>query len=380
MSQPIRPLREVVAEIPDGRHARGKRHPLPAVLLLSLAAMLCGYRSYAAIAAWGRNYGPEVLAALGFTRVSPPCAATLYRIFRSLDVQVLEARLGAWAEEVLAALPGAEGTREALALDGKTLRGSRKAGAPGAHLLSALSHRLGLTVRQEAIPAKKGEQAALHTLLAGLLIEGRVLTMDSLHTTKRVARTIVQRHGFYVMIVKRNQPQVRDDIATLFTEPEMVRDTFTEKAATPCGHGRVERRRLTASTALRGFTRWPGLRQVFQIERTVITKATGECRRAIVYGLTNLSPAQASASALLQDVQAHWLIENRSHWVRDVTFDEDRSQVRTGTLPHVLATLRCTTLGLLRLQDTSNIAAACRHYAARPWAALGLLGISPTMK
>src|SRR5579884_245970 len=184
MSKPIRPLREVVAEIPDVRHARGKRHPLPAVLLLSLAAMLCGYRSYASIAEWGRLYGPEVLAALGFTRATPPCAATLYRIFKSLDVVALEAALGRWAEEALAALPPAEGLREAIALDGKTLRGSRTQGAPGAHLLSALSHRVGLTVAQEAIPSKKGEQTALPTLLRGLLLEGRVLTMDSLHTSK----------------------------------------------------------------------------------------------------------------------------------------------------------------------------------------------------
>ncbi len=165
MSKPIRPLIDVVAEIPDVRQARGKRHPLSAVLLLSCAAMLCGYRSYGAIAEWGHNYGPELLRALGFTRVTAPCAATLYLIFKRLDV---------------AALPAEEGDREVVAIDGKTLRGSRKQGAPGAHLLSALSHRLGVTLGQEAIATKKGEQSALYTLLTTLLIEGRVLTMDAL--------------------------------------------------------------------------------------------------------------------------------------------------------------------------------------------------------
>src|SRR5690348_5644070 len=236
MSKPIRPLAEVVAEIPDGRQARGKRHPLSAVLLLSFAAMLCGYRSYAAIAEWGRNYGPDLLRALGFTRATPPCAATLYLIFKRLDVGVLEEKLGAWAEEVLAALPDPAGGPEAVALDGKTLRGSRKQGAPGAHLLSALSHRLGLTLAQEAIPTKKGEQTALYTRLDSLLIEGRVLTMDSLHTSRRVARTIAQRGGFYVMIVKKNQRQLREDITTLFAEPEMVEDTFTHAETVQSGH------------------------------------------------------------------------------------------------------------------------------------------------
>jgi hypothetical protein len=300
MSKPIRPLAEVVTEIPDVRQARGKRHPLPAVLLLSVAAMLCGYRSDAAIAEWGRNYGPEVLATLGFTRTTPPCAATLHSIFKRLDVRVLEAALGAWAEEVLAALPAPDGAPEAVALDGKTLRGSRKAGAPGAHLLSAVSHRLGLTLAQEAIPTKKGEQTALYTLLGSLLLDGRVLTMDSLHTSRRVARTIAKRGGFYVMMVKKNQPQLREDIATLFAEPEMGQETFTGAATTQSGHGRVERRRLTASPALVGFSTWPALQQVFQIERKVIHKATGACRTETVYGVTNLHAAQAPAPLLLR--------------------------------------------------------------------------------
>ncbi len=97
-----------------------------AVLLLSCAAMLCGYRRYGAIAEWRRNYGPEMLRALGFTGAVSPCAATLYLIFKRVDAAALEAALGRWAEEVLAARPAEEGEREVVAIDGKTPRGSRK--------------------------------------------------------------------------------------------------------------------------------------------------------------------------------------------------------------------------------------------------------------
>jgi len=211
--------------------------------------------------------------------------------------------------------------------------------------------------------------------LTTLLIEGRVLTMDALHTSRRAARTIHDRGGFYVMIVKTNQPQLHDDIATVFTESDMVADTFTQAETLDSGHGRVERRRLTASPALVGFSTWPGLQQVFQVERRIITKKTGECHTETVYGVTNLTAQQTTPRHLLQYVRQHWHIETKSHWVRDVTFDEDRSQVRTATLPQTLAALRCAMIGLLRCTGSTNIAAACRYYAAQPTAALALLGL-----
>ncbi|MCX6028494.1 MAG: ISAs1 family transposase [Chloroflexi bacterium] len=126
-----------------------------------------------------------------------------------------------------------------------------------------------------------------------------------------------------------------------------------------------------------GYTHWPGLQQVFQIERTITIKKTGLQRHEIVYGVTSLTPQQADAAHLLHLVRGHWCIENRTHWVRDVTFDEDRSTVRCGNIPQVMAALRNVAISLARLAGHTNIAAACRHYAARPWAALALLGIQP---
>src|SRR5262245_25300183 len=132
-----RPLIEVFAMIPDFRKPRGKRHPLSAIFALACCAMLCGARSSSAIAAWGRNYGMRIAQALGFTHATP-CAATLHTILRHVNRDEFERHLGPWADQGVGSLPPRLETPEtAIALDGKTLRGSKKQGAPGRHLLSA---------------------------------------------------------------------------------------------------------------------------------------------------------------------------------------------------------------------------------------------------
>jgi hypothetical protein len=186
-SPSLPPLLEVLRQVPDPRKRRGRRHPLAALLGLACAAMLCGYRSYSAISEWGRNYDPAFLLALGFTRESAPCAATLFQVFRRLDREELERRLGEWAGQVLAATAPAAG-EEALALDGKTLRESQKQG-------SVVSHRLGLTVGQAEVNAKTNEIPVAGLVLKGLLLEGRIFTMDALLTQRALAQQITAGCG-----------------------------------------------------------------------------------------------------------------------------------------------------------------------------------------
>ena len=369
-----RPLLEVLAEIPDFRKARGKRYPLQSILALACCAILCGYRSYSAIAEWGANYGQRFTRVLGFTHKTPS-ASTLHTIFKGVGLEVFEAKLGAWAETVSATDPSLlEATPTATALDGKTLRGSKKQGAPGAHLLSALSHQVGVTLAQVAVDEKSNEITAVETLLRGLVLEGRVITMDALLTQRRIAQQIIGAGGDYVMMVKDNQPQLRADIAQVFALPPWG-DPQPRVSTVDLGHGRIEQRTLTTSEALVGYSEWPGLAQVFRIERHVITKKRATERMEIVYGVSSLSAARATPSQLLGLVRGHWQIENKSHWVRDVTFDEDRSQVRCGSIAQVMAALRHTAIGLLRGAGYLNIAKACREMAAQPQRALALIGI-----
>lgn len=140
--RPVIGLQETFRRIPDPRRPKGRRHPLPAILALATAAMLCGARSLYAIAQWGRDQQPELLAALGFTRKTTPCVATLHRVFTRLDVVAFEAALRDWARQNL---PDKE---EAIAVDGKALRGIHGEQLPGVQLVAAYAHRAGLVLGQ----------------------------------------------------------------------------------------------------------------------------------------------------------------------------------------------------------------------------------------
>ncbi len=177
------------------------------------------------------------------------------------------------------------------------------------------------------------------------------------------------------MIVTGNQPQLRADIALAFTLPPAGDHQETARTV-DIGHGRIEQRTITTSEALVGSSDWPGLAQVFEIGRHVITQKTGEERVEVVYGVTSLRPKRATPGRLLAVVRGHWHIENTSHWVFDVACDEDRSQVRCGNIPQVMAALRNTAIGLLRWAGHTSIAAACRRLAAQPAQALALIGIA----
>lgn len=168
--------------------------------------------------------------------------------------------------------------------------------------------------------------------------------------------------------MKGNQPTLWQEIADLW---ELAPLPPPQKVQTAKHGGRVERRSLWTSEALVGYTDWPHLAQVCRMERIVTRK--GRTSRDVAYSVTSLTSAVASPKRLLALWRGHWGIENRLHWVRDVTFDEDRCQIRTGAAPQVMAALRNLVIGLLRLVDVQNIAAALRSYAARPFNALRLL-------
>jgi predicted transposase YbfD/YdcC len=234
---------------------------------------------------------------------------------------------------------------------------------------------VGVTLAQHAVDDTTNEITAIETLFQPLVLEGRIVTMDARLTQRPIAQTMVEKGGDYVMIVTANPPRLRADIARVLLLPP-VGDHQAAARTVDLGHGRSEQRNRTTSAALVGDSDWPGLAQVFALGRHVMCQTTGQARVEVVYGVTSLCPERATPERWLTWVRGQWQMENTSHWVRDVTCDEDRSQVRCGNMPQVMAALRNTAIGLLRYAGYPNLAAACRRLAAQPLQALALIGIA----
>ncbi len=334
-------LAALLTSVPDPRAERGKRHALAGLLVLGVGAVLAGARSFAAIGDWATAHA-------GPGRVADE--STFRRVFARVDADVLAAVIGAW----LYTRTGVFAGRRVIAIDGKTLRGARTRDRVAPHLVAALDHGTGAVLGQLTVAAKSNEIPAVRTLLTCMNIKDAVITVDAMHTQHDTAQVITEAGGDYVFTIKKNQPRLHTACTKLPWAHVPAHTTSTRS------HGRSVTRTIKVVDAP-DWVDFTGAKQVAQIRRTN-TKA-GKKSVEVVYIVTSADHHNAPPPVLASWVQQHWGIENRLHWVRDVTFDEDRSQVRTGNAPAVMATLRNTAISLLRLTGWTNIAAATRHHA-----------------
>jgi len=206
MSCPLS-LLEILADIPDPRNRRGIRHPLSAILGLAVVAMLTGCKSYQAIAQFGRDKGFALAHVLGFRRGKTPTKATYSILFRRLDVVAFEAALARWVASRLSDEQAA-----VIALDGKTLRGSRDGEVPGQHLVAAYAVGAAAVLAQVRVDAKTNEHKAALQLLGVVPVRGRIVTGDALFCQRDLCQKIIDDGGDYVLTVKDNQPSLAIDI------------------------------------------------------------------------------------------------------------------------------------------------------------------------
>jgi predicted transposase YbfD/YdcC len=204
----------VFGTLTDARKPRGIRHPLQSILAVATCAVRAGQRSFVAIGEWARDQPKEILKRLGCRAGRPPSERTLRRVLKDqVDVKEIDQKLGVWVAQQDGLPPGT-----GVAIDGKTLRGSRDGANKGFHLLSAVVHGSGGVIAQKRVSDKTNEIPCLPQMLAQLQIEGTVVTADALHTQKETARYVVeQKKADYVFVAKDNQPTLCEDIRELFT-------------------------------------------------------------------------------------------------------------------------------------------------------------------
>ena len=352
--------------LPDPRRRRGVRHPFVAVLLVAASAVVAGARSYAAIGQWSASAPQHALARLGARAVGAlgvcvaPSAATIRRVI------ALACPGG------LADLTGADPAgSDSIAVDGKTARGSRHGASPAAHLLAAMTAD-GRTVTQLRVPDKTNEITCFAALLAPFDLTGVTVTADALHTQRAHVRFLVaEMNAHYLLVVKANQPELHRRLRSL-----PWKDVTARRYDREVGHGRRETRATRALTVTGLGRDFPHAVQAVRILRHRTDLKTGTISRQSIYAITDLTSQEASPERLGRLARSQWTIENRLHFVRDTTFAEDTSKIRTGHGPENMATLRNVAINALRAAGHRNIAAGLRHASYEPFTRpLDLLGI-----
>jgi predicted transposase YbfD/YdcC len=359
------------------------------LVLAACATLVVGNDSVAAIWQWAAGTGQDVLARLGARydalsgRYLVPSERTFRRVLSELDGDALDAAVSGYLTDVtrgispVPVLPAPAGPAEreqrraatravthpvpagllpAAAIDGKLLHGTVTADGR-IFLVAAISHARAVVLGQRQVADKRGEGSATAPLLAGMDVAGMVLTLDALHTTKKTARLITGKlHAHYILILKANQPLALQAAQALLsgTNTQFAQATALEKDR---GHGRTERR--TIRVAPTDDSLFPGARQVFRLRRDTGGLDGQRTRKQIVYGITSMPAHLASPNHLNHYQRQHWRVE-ALHWIRDVTFREDNSQLRTGAAPRALAAFRNLAIGTYRLAGRANIAHARR--------------------
>lgn len=340
-------------DIPEPRIQRCRRHALMDILFLSISAVLCGAEGWEEIEdfghaklAWLKKYFP-------FDNGIPK-HDTIARVLSRLDPAALQNSFIAW---INAACELSQG--EVVAIDGKTVRHSFRNGdrKSAIHMVSAWACQNNIVLGQQKVTEKSNEITAIPALLALLEIKGCIVTIDAMGCQTAIAQTIVDQGADYVLALKGNQGNLSEEVKRVFeqTKTPLLEQTTQDVDA---GHGRIETRRCRQIKVdkkwLSESVHWPKLNSIIEIQATRDDGHTVSTEKRYYISSLALDAEKAAAS-----VRQHWAVENKLHWVLDVSFREDESRIRRGNGAEVMSTLRRLTLNLLK-QNTSNKASLKR--------------------
>ena len=375
----LRSLFECLGEVPECRRARGKRYPLKTVLAVAVAARLAGYRGSTAFAQFAALLSQEQLEAVGAfrspskKRYTAPAITTFHNILAALPPETLDNAIGRWTGQH-------GGAHAPVAMDGKDLRGASKQTEDGRRMMvAALVHKTGMVLGQVEVDRKSNEIPAVRELSSSLDLAGRTVTMDAMHAQHETARCLLGRRADYVVTaVKDNQETILEDLKAIDFTDAPWHETVDK------GHGRIDRRRCAvvdlSAAEWDGYAALHGRRQAMRIEREREILKTGERSVEVTWSLTSLGAERAGSEELLDLVRNHWHIENRLHYVRDFTYDEDRCRAHVRHLPRNLSCLTNAAIAIVRCDGRFRfLPEANRHYAARAQEALDAILIAPAV-
>jgi predicted transposase YbfD/YdcC len=364
-------------KICDPRQARGKRYHLTTLLVILFLTKLCGQNTPVEIADWAKNQAATLVQLLKLKRTWMAHHNTIRRVFQDIwDESEFERLMQAYQQQQ-------GGGGEQLAMDGKTLRGTRIAEVePADHVLSVYDVQAQRVAAQAAVDQKENEIVAAPRALEQVEIAGKIISGDALHAQRALSAQIVERGGDYLWVVKENQERLHQDIERLFTPDKpkpgfgKITTDFLQAETVNKGHGRIEKRQIQTSAMLNDYVDWPGLGQVYRLERRFTWLRGGQViktSREVEYAITSLTPEEASPKRLLQIRRRHWLIGTGLHYRRDVTLREDATRLTVGAAGRNFATLHHLVLGLIKQAGFQNAAQARRWFAGHLDQAFALL-------
>lgn len=320
------------------RPSNGTLHDFREILVMAIAAVLSDCDTVEDIAFWARAKEGWLRRFLSLKN-GVPSEETFLRTLRALDPTQFERAFRRWVGGIVGTLGGT------LAVDGKTVRGSGSGGESAIHMVSAYATELGLVLGQEKVAEKSNEITAIPELLDALDIKGWLVSIDAMGCQKGIARKILARHGDYLLAVKGNQPSLYEAIETAFIDSHgragVDRQTEAEKS-----HGRIvgQSAAVLPAQGIVDSADWPGCVTIGRIDSLRIVKGKESELERRYY----ISSRVLTAAELATATRAHWGIENRLHWVLDVTMGEDASTLRKDNAPQNLSLLRKIALNLIR--------------------------------
>jgi predicted transposase YbfD/YdcC len=337
-----------LSEIPDPRIDRCKKHSLESILFLVLVGMLCGADSAREIEEFG-DANEEWIRQYVELGEDIPSHDTITRVFSLIDKNIFCENFTKWTQSLQQATERVAENHKVVAIDGKSLCGSIGSNLSGmAHMLHAWSVGNGLCIGQQAVKDKSNEISAMIPLLEMLNLKGCIVTADAIHSHKATAKTIIEQGGDYALPIKDNEKNFKEEIEELF------RDAFQEDfkgidadeyETLEKEHGRVENRKFWVIDAeeLPAAKEWTGLKSVGLCvrERAVKGKTTKE---EVFFALS----LELDAKLFSEVIREHWQVENKLHWVIDVTFREDKQRYKDKTTAQNLSCVRKMAFNILK--------------------------------